>query len=387
MNMQRRYILMVFVLVLLGIGLGYASLSTNLNITGTTILKDNRWDIHLENVVVTNGSVSATTPTINTGRDTVTYSVTLNQPGDFYEFKVDAKNDGSIDGMISNISSKLNGSEITTLPTALSYSLTYSDGTEILNNHLLSAGSKATYKLRVGYRTDITAADLPSSEQTLNFSFTVTYVQADDNAIMMNLPDAYTMSYGKVIGINSPLPNNVTSYPTFQAAIDSDYGHNMTLKHSFELNNVSKNYVAFNFENMYYLLPGNDTATYNSNVATLNSAFGSSNCQLLVDEDPEPEECLTPPCEIPITIEHEEGAYLCSRTYGVNFGNHTTNYTFYGYADMDGNVFILDDACTCFIRSRPDEDDIGFLKYYITDYNDYDSAECIVHTSTGTGGF
>ena len=180
--MNKKCIMMIFVLVLLGLGLGYAALQTNLNITGTTVLKDNRWDIHLENVSVNNESVSATTPTINTNKDTVSYSVTLNQPGDFYEFTVDAKNDGSIDGMISNISSKLNGEEITTLPTALSYELTYSDGITIAQNHLLPSGEKVTYKLKVAYRTDITASDLPSTETSLNFSFSVTYVQADDNA-------------------------------------------------------------------------------------------------------------------------------------------------------------------------------------------------------------
>ena len=48
--MQRRYILLAFILILLCLGLGYALISTDLNITGTTVLKDNRWDIHFENV-------------------------------------------------------------------------------------------------------------------------------------------------------------------------------------------------------------------------------------------------------------------------------------------------------------------------------------------------
>ena len=200
-----------FIIMFLLLGLGYAALQTNLNITGTTVLKDNRWDIHLENVSVNNESVSASTPTINTNKDTVSYSVTLNKPGDFYEFTVDAKNDGSIDGMISNVSSKLNGVEITTLPAALSYELTYSDGIEIAQNHLLEAGEKETYKIKVAYRTDITASDLPSTETSLNFSFSVTYVQADDNAIAVPHPISFADDDWTTI-VNAVQTGNTSDY-------------------------------------------------------------------------------------------------------------------------------------------------------------------------------
>ena len=288
--MQKRYVMALFVLILLGLGLGYASLQTNLNITGTTTLKDNRWDIHLENVSVNNESVSASTPTINTNRDTVTYSVTLNKPGDFYEFTVDAKNDGSIDGMISNVSSKLNDVEITTLPTALSYSLTYSDGVAIANNHLLSAGDKVTYKLRVGYRTDITASDLPETEQTLNFSFTVTYVQADSNAIEKPDPPTYFTVSSTSNYIGNPLPS-VTTYTNYNDAITA-FGHPFFLRHVLDSNNnIESSYVGFVLNDNVYYLQGagatyndstnswnNDSIYYATNKATLINAFGSENC-------------------------------------------------------------------------------------------------------------
>ena len=291
--MQRRYILMLFVLIVLGLGLGYASLSTNLNITGTTTLKDNRWNIHLENVQVTTGSVSATTPTINTNKDTVTYSITLNKLGDFYEFTVDCKNDGSINGMISNISSKLNGEELTTLPNALSYSLTYSDGVEIANKHLLKAGEKVTYKLRVEYRTDINISDIPSTEQTLNFSFTITYAQADNTAVEKPKPTtgnftiaATTNHYG------SPIPSSVTIYNDYNEAIAA-FRHPFFLKHDLDNNNnIEYSYVGFVLNDNAFFLQGagatensdmpsgynNDSIYYDNNKATALSAFGSSKC-------------------------------------------------------------------------------------------------------------
>ena len=324
--MQKRYVMMLFVLILLGLGLGYASLQTNLNITGTTTLKDNRWDIHLENVSVNNESVSATTPTINTNRDTVTYSVTLNKPGDFYEFTVDAKNDGSIDGMISNVSSKLNGAEITTPPTALSYSLTYSDGVAIANNHLLSAGDKVTYKLKVAYRTDISASDLPDTETSLNFSFTVTYVQADNNAITKPNPPTFTVSSTRNF-IGSPLPS-VTTYNNYNDAVTA-FGHPFFLKHVLDSNNnIASTYVGFVLnDNVYYLqgagatydstnnIWNNDSIYYATNKATLLNAFGSENCTETTTSDYTYTECtlsdLTAGAYDNGVVEADDDASIC----------------------------------------------------------------------------
>ena len=75
--MQRRYLFTVLVILLLGISLGYALLTTNLNIVGTTVVKDNKWDIYFDNVQVKSGSVEASTPVIDTAKTTVSYSVNL----------------------------------------------------------------------------------------------------------------------------------------------------------------------------------------------------------------------------------------------------------------------------------------------------------------------
>ena len=181
--MQRRYRMTVLVMLLLGISMGYALLTSNLNILGVAGILNPTWDIHFENVQVKSGSVTSPTPTIDTNKTTVSYSVTLNTPGDFYEFTVDAVNAGTIDGMITEISSTLNNVEIEdNLPPALEYSITYDDGVELAENQILSAGDSETYKVKVGYKTDIDPEDLPDTEQTLNLTLTITYQQADENA-------------------------------------------------------------------------------------------------------------------------------------------------------------------------------------------------------------
>ncbi len=197
MKRAKRRTKYLLLLLILFISIGYAILQSNLNITGITGINNVKWDIHWDNLNVTDGSVSdanVTTPaTIDTNKITVNYNITLSKPGDYYEFTVDAVNAGTIDGMIESISSKLNGTEITTLPTYLNYSVTYSDDQELLINQELKSGTTETYKVRVEYKKDISVSDLPGAEQTLNLSFSVTYKQANEDAIEVNHPYLYNV--------------------------------------------------------------------------------------------------------------------------------------------------------------------------------------------------
>ena len=123
--MKRRTIITILVILLLTISMGYAALSTTLSINGSSRINNATWNVFWSNVQVKSGSVTASTPTIDSSKTTVTYDVTLNNPGDFYEFTVDANNTGSIDAMIDTVTSKLNGSAITTLPNYLYYYVSY----------------------------------------------------------------------------------------------------------------------------------------------------------------------------------------------------------------------------------------------------------------------
>jgi hypothetical protein len=46
--MRQRYLYAVLFVILLTLSLGYALLTTNLNIVGTTVVKDNKWDISMD---------------------------------------------------------------------------------------------------------------------------------------------------------------------------------------------------------------------------------------------------------------------------------------------------------------------------------------------------
>ena len=214
-NNIKKNIVFVLLLLIVGLSVGYSLLSTNLQINGSSKIKGSSWDIHFENVVVNTDSVSLTTgdvaATIQSSTTEVSYTITLNKPGDFYEFTVDAVNAGSVDGMIDSVTSKLNDTVITTLPAYLNYSVSYSDGVAISPNQYLKAGESETYKVRVEFKKDIENSELPTTAQTLTFHFEVVYVQADENAVKVPHAESFADDDWNIV-INTLKAGNISPY-------------------------------------------------------------------------------------------------------------------------------------------------------------------------------
>jgi len=193
---------LILVLVLL-ISVGYAALASNLKINGSSKVNAAKWNVYWDNIQITNGSVPADNDhkarITDSGKTQVEFSIELNEPGDYYEFTVDAVNNGTIDamiaanGIVNGVYSDSNYTQTATLPDAVSYTVTYADGSEIQDKHLLAKKSgntatRETYKVRIEYRNDdeIDADDLDENDQTYYFKFSVNYVQADNTAVDRN---------------------------------------------------------------------------------------------------------------------------------------------------------------------------------------------------------
>ena len=195
---------LILILLILGITVGYALLTAVLNINGIGRINKATWNIHWENIKVKEGSVSTDNPAIivDSDRTIVEYGVVFNKPGDYYEFTVDAKNDGTIDGMITSIDNKLydeNDEEVTPLPSYLTYTVTYSDGQEIEENHILKAGRSEEYKVKVKYKETITEDELLENDQVFNFKLSVTYDQSNENGTIRDaICDASIYTGGKL---------------------------------------------------------------------------------------------------------------------------------------------------------------------------------------------
>ena len=182
----------ILIISLLLIGVVYALLQSNLQINGIAKILHNTWDVHFDNIqvnedsvpIVENDSQATIDPENNCKID---FEVTLNIPGDFYEFTVDVVNEGTIDGMIGTLNKTLtiNNEIVQEVPDYLNYSITYDDGVEIEENHKVSAGTVETYKVRLEFKTDI--EELPQAA-TIVTSLEPQYVQADSSAVEVYHP-------------------------------------------------------------------------------------------------------------------------------------------------------------------------------------------------------
>ena len=214
---------LILVLILL-ISVGYAALASNLKINGSSNVKASSWNVYWDNVQIKDGSVPADNNNkariTDSAKTQVEFNVVLSEPGDFYEFTVDAVNNGTIDAMIAEngiVNEAYTDSTYetkATLPKVLKYTVTYADGTAIEAKHLLAKKTNntptaETYKVRVEYSEDIEASDLDNAnDQTFYFKFSVNYVQADNSAVAVRSAIHYVsrqnegqITPGDVIGI------------------------------------------------------------------------------------------------------------------------------------------------------------------------------------------
>ena len=178
---------LLFIILLL-VSIGYAALSTTLKINGTAKIAKNTWSIYWDRDTIskTSGSKGNTTPTVTDGDDgsvntKLNWSVNFELPGEFYEFTIDAVNDGTIDAMVSDIKSTLPNN----LPSYIKYSVTYADGVPIAKNQKFDKKSSHKYKVRVDFLDTITPEELnliPEGGNSYNFEYMVTYSQATSDA-------------------------------------------------------------------------------------------------------------------------------------------------------------------------------------------------------------
>ena len=159
--------------------IAYAALSAVLTISGNARVSAADWDIYLANPKVTNGSATTIVPSIKTS-STVEFSTTLSMPGDFYEFTIDVVNGGSIDAMIENV---VKTPELTTDQAKfLKYEITYQNGESITYKQLLAKDTTMPIKVRIEYRKDLVASDLPTGQVVLDLALTLEYTQSDGTA-------------------------------------------------------------------------------------------------------------------------------------------------------------------------------------------------------------
>ena len=400
---KKKSLRFIIVLVLMCLGIGYAYLTTNLSINGVTDIDANSWNIYWDNIQVTTGSVTGDqvtqAPTIDSNLTTVSFHVRLKEPGEFYEFTVDAVNAGTIDAMIETIT------KTTNIPTYLNYKVTYDSGAPIAVKQLLSANSTEKYKVRVEFRTDINPEDLPSSPQSLDLSLEVEYVQGDDGAIAIPnksfslacASESYYFVDGMTVSdwIQSDLyPGDIYGYyDTLDLCINA-WGNNKGCSHK-------ESYYYYYREQYSYYTYTDSLEECNSglNCTTVYNSIYRGDCVYSGDFRNTYEECkaFNPDSDCPL-INGKYATYVGHNFYtSLDECNELSNWTEYSSCTLlptayqyngynDYQVDSLEECLanhpsnTCITRTyeyySPDERDVpnghfNFSNYYVTFYGNY----------------
>ena len=211
---QKRYVAVIILLLLITcVSIGYAVLSTSLNISGTSTIKNSTWGIELDDenddtiecpdtqkctinptnpddLTPDDGIVTPENPNpkgaiIWMDGNTVYFKHLLSKPGDVFTFTATYTNTGSIDAKVTNVTkSELNA----TAQQFMTYTVTYEDGTAVQSGDRLNAGQTATFKVTVTYKPEITVLPTDAQLALINETsaghtgatslFTVNYEQA-----------------------------------------------------------------------------------------------------------------------------------------------------------------------------------------------------------------
>ena len=161
---KRKKIKWMLLLLILGSTVGFAMFNAKLNIGGLARVNSSSFNIHWnpDSIEVTTGSSTASTPAYVSDDEQrlVSFEVGFENPGDYYEFTVDAKNYGALTGSIGNLNVFFYESDGETVITdenmlkCLKYSFTYADGSAIQNGDQLGPRQSIKYRFRIEYDYD-----------------------------------------------------------------------------------------------------------------------------------------------------------------------------------------------------------------------------------------
>ena len=172
--------ILLLVVAVLVMSVGFAGFERNLNINGSANVGASSWNIKFaENTYnETSGSVTVASDDLIISETTMSYEITLAEPGDFYEFTINATNAGTFDAVLKGITlSALTEAQKKYLTYEFSYAgTTYTESQGNLNIDM-PHGTSVPVKVTVKYFQPTSAADLPSEEQKITLNAALSYVQ------------------------------------------------------------------------------------------------------------------------------------------------------------------------------------------------------------------
>ena len=354
-NKKQNIKLAALILILL-LGIGFAALAANLKIDGTVNVAKTSWDVHFENVSITEGSVTANpAPTSDDATTTeMAYTINFTKPGDYFEFTVDIVNAGTIDAMVDVVSNNAyaDASSTTpiTLPTYLSSTVTYYDGMAIQPNQLLAHNTSEKIKVRVEFKKDIEISDLPSDGNiSIVFKFIGDYKQADENAINLNswiLPTGKTKDNLEV-GDEICIRNQCFNFLHYDGTNNEDIV--MLAKYNLKVGNIyNSSYTKtgeYTSSNEGYGLQSSEAKGYVSGASTYNGTVAFSSTNYWYDGSSlKPEYGTSYPADVYDVTNYKEAPSESNYSVAYYVDGYKTKLTEYGVTIKDTRLLTYAEA-------------------------------------------
>ena len=163
-------IILVLVATVFAMSVAYAisAYNSSLTLTTDTTVKKAVWDVHFKESTFaeTTGTGAMASSAHAISGTTATFTVALNNPGDFYEFTVDVENSGTFDADLTSITIDVASAISPYVTTVVNYgdSLQFGASTTGISDTLAKNGGTKTVKVKIKYRDDLT---LINQEQLL----------------------------------------------------------------------------------------------------------------------------------------------------------------------------------------------------------------------------
>lgn len=230
---------LVFLLpvLLVFIGIGISVSNSLLGFGGSAKVTGNMWDIHFANItpITTEAEITSAAAIDELDLTKVDFGVKLTY-GSKYSFTVDVVNDGSMDAKISTIGYNGLTNE---QKNYINYTVTYDDGSDINVEDVLLGKSKVTLLVSVEFMSGIDESLYPSSTQTLNLSFNISYVQRFDSTTVKSSGWDVHFENIKVVESNATVKMPASISPGNPTQISFKVGLGPGQKYSFEADIVN----------------------------------------------------------------------------------------------------------------------------------------------------
>lgn len=232
-----KYFYLISIGLFLFLGVGYSTLNSTFGVEGSLATTTNTWDIRFKNIDYSLDNVATASTVAITNNTSLSFDVTLSNPGDKYEFTFDIENEGNLDAMIKSVEMD----DLTeTQKGYLTYSLTYSDGTEISEGDLLKVSEIRNAHFLVEYKRLLDTDIYPENDTVLNLGITINYYYPMEEKYNVSLDLGGTISNYRVSNLEQQLViNDLEVSNDYKFAIcDNGVRADINSQNKLVLNNV-----------------------------------------------------------------------------------------------------------------------------------------------------